>query len=468
MVRTFLRWSARILGSLLGLACLALLTLWLTPKLRPVTGDPVSALEGPLAFQGVTVVNPGEAEAPVRTVLVREGRIEAMVDPQAPVPAGYRVVAGEGRFLMPGLVDLHIHAFDESDLALLLAHGVTSARNMMGLPFHLRFKAGLKAGRITGPRFCTASPTLNGPKSVYPIHQVVKTPEQARQRVAKAAEAGCDLIKVYQGVSPEVLEAIVEEAGRRGLPVAGHLPEAVSWEKAMQAFVSLEHAEELFEAMEKAKESPEAFAARIVKGGKPVVATLQVFQQLVDALGQGEAHLASLQSPWLNPTMAGQGRAGLAPWTRSGPKTTQRLKSQAQTMARLVKAIHDQGGDIVLGTDYGPHLTIPGASAIRELHLLHAAGIPLDAVLKGATSSAAKVLGKERSLGRIAPGFLADGILLNGDPRLDLKVLDHPAGILSQGRWFDEDGRKALLRRGERHAGAILTWGRMLEGVVGR
>lgn len=468
MVRSILRWTARILGALFCLASFALLVLWLTPKLRPVTGDPVRVPEGPLAIRKVTVVNPGEADLSPRTVLVSGGRILALLNPEDPIPDGYRVVEGEGRFLMPGLVDLHIHAFDESDLALLLAHGVTSARNMMGLPFHLRFKAGLQAGTLTGPRFFTSSPTLNGPKSVYPIHQVVKTPAQARLRVAKAAEAGCDLIKVYQGVAPEVLDAIVEEAGRRGLPVAGHLPESVSLERAMQSFVSLEHAEELFEAMEKAKESPEVFAARIVKGGKPVVATLQVFQQLVDALGKGDSHLASLQSPWLNPTMAAQGRGGLAPWTRSGPKTTLRLRSQAAAMARLVKAIHDQGGEIVLGTDYGPHLTLPGASALRELHLLQAAGIPVDAVLKGATASAAKVLGMETSLGRIAPGFLADGILLDGDPRLDLKVLNHPSGILSQGRWFDEVGRKALLKRGERHAGPILTWGRMLEGMFGR
>lgn len=460
------RWLRRALLSLALLLSLLTLSLWLYPRLRPVTGAPVPAYDGALIFTDVRVYNPGEAPLPHQDVRVKDGRIEAVTATGAPPPAGYRVVDGRGRTLMPGLVDLHVHVFDESDLALLLAHGVTTARNMMGLPLHLRLRAAQAEGRISGPRLFTAGPVLNGPGHPGPLHRMVATPDAARAAVRSAKADGYDFIKVYDGVSAPVFEAIVTEARVQGLDVAGHVPGAVPFASVLANYASIEHVEELDQSVLDGDEARLPGLVAALRGHPvPVVASLQIFGQLTGICGRGLPAIETLASPRLNPVLAFMGQGGLRYWAQQDSDSCTELKERGARFARIARALDQAGVPVVVGTDSGPLLSVPGESLWRELRLLRAAGLDPEHVLIGATTGAARVLGRDRELGRLAPGYRADALLLDHDPSSDPGSLEHPQGILAGGRWYDDGARKALLARGERHADVLLTVGRLLEGL---
>ena len=163
-----------------------------------------------------------------RQLLIRDGLIEGIRPAGSPVAAGYRLIDGGGAHLLPGLFDMHTHVMDRKYLALHLAYGVTSVRNMGGYPMHLRWKQEIDTGQWLGSNLFTATPTMNGKKNSNPFaHKVVGDPDDARERIRRYHEAGFDFVKVYTRLSVEVYEAIIDEAGKLDFPVAGHVPYAV-------------------------------------------------------------------------------------------------------------------------------------------------------------------------------------------------------------------------------------------------
>src|SRR5262245_10390337 len=182
------------------LAALVVLAQASRPELEP----------GPLAIQHVTVLDleTGTTSAD-RTVLVRAGRIEA-VGPSAEVaaPAGARAVDGRGHWLIPGLVDAHVHV-SERDLPLFLANGVTAVRELNGSPAHIALRARIAAGELVGPRMQVASTLLAGERQRW-RHELLLDPIAAGERAESFAEGGYDALKVYDGLAPEVYDVIAE------------------------------------------------------------------------------------------------------------------------------------------------------------------------------------------------------------------------------------------------------------------
>jgi imidazolonepropionase-like amidohydrolase len=458
-------WGLRSIFSLALLVALTVTGLWLYPKLHGVAGTAaVPALA--LAYTHVNVLNPGEAEMLDRTVLVEAGHFTRILPGDAPVPAGLRVIDASGNWLLPGLIDVHVHVIDEADMALLLAHGVTTVRNMLGMPIHLRLRAALAAGEIAGPRLYSAGPILDTPARSGSFHQTVNTPAQARAAVRATKAAGFDLVKVYDGVSAEVFAAIVDEARAQGMPVAGHIPAAVPLREVLASYVSVEHVEELWQNGLKQADRAEraAITLELRSSGKPLVASLQIIHRLAQVCGGGAVALAALPRSQINPVLAYVGGKSVAGWA-DGSEGCDDWRTQVQQMAALVEQLQRAGVGIAVGSDSGPHLTVHGAATLDEIDQLYAAGLPTEAVLAAATRTAALVLGRSAELGRIAPGYLADAVLLNADPRLNLAVLRSPEGVLAQGRWYDTAARERLMQAGSEHAGVLLTLGRMLEAL---
>ena len=168
------KFSLRLFVAILIFIIAVLAILLSYPRLRPHTGQPIPIDQlrvGALALRGVQIIHPNKlaSAAPAnqrlgeqpsvsanslqQTVLVRDGKFVAILPSDAPIPPEYAIIQAQGKFLLPGLIDLHVHVFDESELALMLAQGVTSARNMMGLPLHLRMREALTKGELHGPRF---------------------------------------------------------------------------------------------------------------------------------------------------------------------------------------------------------------------------------------------------------------------------------------------------------------------------
>src|SRR3990172_12229274 len=191
-----------------------------------------------VAFVNVNVI-PMDSERVLenQTVIVRDGVIELIgSSDQIEVPREALIVDGRGKYLMPGLVDMHVHIQFEDDMLLWVANGVTSVRNMwgntgkmlqFGFPDQLALRKQIEQGALFGPTIYTAGPVMEGSPAFHPLAEVFDTPEAARESVAWQKAQGYDFIKVYDHLSPEVYQAIIAAARENDIPVIGHVPFAV-------------------------------------------------------------------------------------------------------------------------------------------------------------------------------------------------------------------------------------------------
>lgn len=341
----------------------------------------------PLAFAGVDVFD-GTSFQTGWTVVVQQGRILAAGT--EPAPPGCRAVAGEGRTLLPGFIDCHVH------LGLLkprwvLAGGITTARDL-GWPAERIFAlvGQLDQDPAAGPRLLAAGAMLTAPGG-YPVGagwgpegtgREVASPGEAADAVRQLAGLGAAVIKVAQEprsgpTMPEpVLAAVVAEAHQQGLAVTSHLGSLAQLDLALAVGV-----DELAHGLWSDEPIPSAMVARMVAAGMVVVPTL---------------HIAP--SP--------------------------------DRMANLRRFL-GAGGRVVYGTDMGNSGPPQGIDPM-ELELMMAAGMTVTEVLAAATSGAADHVGL-RAKGRVVPGAVADLVLVAGDPRADLGVLREPAMVLREG-----------------------------------
>ena len=159
---------------------------------------------GVLAIANVSVI-PMDRERVLQdqTVLIRGGRIETVDAAESvSIPRGATVIGGRGKFLLPSLVDTHVHVDDPGDLAVFLAHGIGAVRNLQGQPYHLFFRDEIEAGTLRGPRFFTCGPYTNAPR--------IADPASATEEVAAQAQAGYDCVKIHGELDPETLVALGE------------------------------------------------------------------------------------------------------------------------------------------------------------------------------------------------------------------------------------------------------------------
>jgi imidazolonepropionase-like amidohydrolase len=176
------------------------------------------------------------------TVIVVDGRIRELGPSSAiSIPDRATVIDARGKYLMPGLADMHAHSWGEDDFPLLLANGVTTIRNMFGGPIHLEWKKRIAAGAFDGPTIYTAGPIIDGNPPIWP-GAVVETSEQAHDAVAGQRAAGYDFLKVYSRLSREAYDAINREGKAVGMKVTGHVPDAVGLAAALRSGMdSIEH-----------------------------------------------------------------------------------------------------------------------------------------------------------------------------------------------------------------------------------
>jgi imidazolonepropionase-like amidohydrolase len=182
-------------------------------------------------------------------VLIRNGRIAA-IEPAAELPASDSAlrIDGRGKYLMPGLADMHVHLFNSKDLVLYLANGVTTIRNLGGYGAAdsiLEIRRQVRAGERLGPTIYTSGNWLDGDPPYRSINTVVRTPAEARAEVERQARAGYDFIKVYATLAPDVYREITSTARANGIPVTGHVPGRVGLARVLESGqVAVDHLEE--------------------------------------------------------------------------------------------------------------------------------------------------------------------------------------------------------------------------------
>ena len=395
---------------------------------------------------------PATVERDGTSVLIRAGRIVAVApDAELPAPTDARVIDGRGQTLMPGLVDMHVHVWDQAELGAYLASGITTIRNLSGMPFHLDLQARIAAGELAAPRLITTGPILNGTGPNAQLnHQIVDTPEAARAAVRGQYAAGFRRLKVYSNLSRPAYQAIREEAARLDMTLAGHSPEGVR-EPGMphqrpfhipfetlldDGFVTLEHMETIVwhglrDDLDESRLRP--LARRIAAAGVPVDPTLLAYYSLLRVAETRGAYLDRPGVEYLNPFISEHEAAGYARWSQEDAASARRY---FEFYKRAVRIFQQEGVILVTGTDAGIFTNIPGTSLITELTLLREAGLDAHQTLRAATYNAAVALGEAESAGRVAPGFRADLILIDGDPLQDVRLAGRPSAMVVAGRYL--------------------------------
>ena len=398
-----------------------------------------AAPQSPIVIRNVTVIDPGSSLiAPHWSVLIAEGRIQAVG--VIAEPPGAAIVSGTGKYLIPGLWDMHVHLWNPKNLPeLYLAFGVTGVRDM-GSSFERTsaLRRSIEEGKVAGPHILTSGPGIEGRKSDDPRLPIltVTTPDEARRAVDEVHDMGADFVKVFTRIELEPYMALVERARQLRLPVAGHLPTKVRLEDAIELKqASIEH----FFGLERVSEARlrKAFAAAAAAGVR-FAPTLSMHKR---TLLQGVDEMVNdprvklipeeLRKDWGDP------KKDLAAASADFREKAPRTYVHYQEMTRWLS----QSGVLVLaGSDTGDPFTIPGGSLHDELALLVEAGLSPMEALRGATSEAARFNRLEGSFGGIAPGLVGDLVLLEGDPLGDIANVRRVAGVWWRGRYYDKDG----------------------------
>ncbi len=427
------------------------------------------------AFVGVNVI-PMDRERVLRdqTVIVNNGVISAIGDSRkVKVPSGAVTVDGRGKYLLPGLVDMHTHLLSDSDefpdsiapdeLRVMVANGVTTVRFMIGTPQLLELRARSAKGEIEAPTIFVASPHLTGREQGNNF--LVNTPEEAREAVRKSKAAGYDFIKITTFIKPEVYDAAVDEAAKQKIRVVGHADaQTVTAARAWKAGQQIEHLDGYIEqllrddapmkvaisdfniynidnwkALDYIDESRIADVARKTVASNPYVNPTQHFMKNTFGIPRSEESIraqpefkfypAKVQEQWLNF------------YKRNRMLNTIPAEKRARWVEvrnKMIKAIHDAGGKIMAGSDTPEFLFLYGFSQHRELKALADAGLSNYAVLEAGTRNAHEFLGTIKNIGTIEKGKRADLLLLNADPLANISATENRAGVMLKGKWYPQ------------------------------
>ena len=388
-----------------------------------------------------------------QTVIVRDGRIAEM-GPAARVraPVGARTVDGRGKYLMPGLTEMHGHLpnpnaspeLTENVLFLYLANGVTTVRGMQGALPHLELKTRIARGEILGPRLWVPGPPLTG--------NAAPTPDAGRRLVEEQHAAGFDHLKIHEGLSRETYDTIVATAKRLGMRFAGHVPDAVGVYHVLESGqASIEHLDNYVETVA----GPSLDSADDRRIAQIVAATCAAHAWTVPTLALWETFLGTDDSLAL--AAREELRYVPAAWRVSWAQQLTQMRANAAPVPqrlvmlglrrRILKALQTAGCPVALGTDSPQLYSVPGFSVQREMRSMAAAGLTPQQILMDATRQPALYFGAEQEFGSVASGQRADLLLLNANPLADLANVSRRAGVMVRGRWLPEREIQARLER---------------------
>ncbi|WP_166664296.1 amidohydrolase family protein [Actinophytocola oryzae] len=458
---------------------------------RPAVATPRP--HGGTAFTNVTVIDPATARVVENTTVLVRG--DTIVDVGGRVPADATIVDLRGRYLIPGLADMHAHAQAEGiDTGLYVANGVTTVREMAGSPLAHDWRTRIRAGTLLGPRFTIGSRIIDGLPSIWDPKWLdvvqIGDPTAARAAVREELGRGADFIKVYSRVPREAYRALAAEAHRQGVSFAGHCPDAVALEEAADlGQSSVEHmfwtpfetsskeAEIRAEIRRirlelgdyagwfKAIHPLEWTAAHSYKRSKAKYLYAKLSRRrtrqvptLAMHRGLDFARTVSLDDPrnrYLpESALAGQRLALQEFYLKDRlPSEDAEWAAMFDFRLRTVKDLHEAGVPLMTGTDTGTCAVWPGFSVHDELALFVEAGMSPMAALHASTAEPAAFLGT--NTGRIAPDHKADLAILDANPLHDIRSTQRLSGVVVNGRYVDEAARQQILKEVEQTAAAM-------------
>lgn len=450
-----------------------------------------------LVFQHVTVIDgTGRAALADQTVVVVGGRITALGPAgQIKIEKSARVIDGRGKFLIPGLWDMHVHiAGGHTDpswskdvlLPLLLASGITGVRDMGGdLQALLSWKRDIESGALLGPHLVASGPWLarGGQKSAeqFPVANA----EEARAAVRELKKRGADFIKIISLPSREAFFAVADEAGKQSIPFAGHLPFEIGAAEASNAGMrSIEHFFYSALALSFSSQEDELRKRLVEAESKGDAETWEKITHEADATFSTEKAAAlfrtlSKNGTWITPTIASlyitshpdswkldDANLDFVPlavakqWRASSndARTKRRaawLARQSANDLKLTGELHRAGVPLLVGSDSVDPFVFPGESLHRELEEFVQAGLtPLEAI-QDATLGAAQFLGREKVLGTVEAGKTADLVLLGANPLENISNTRKILAVIRNGQYLDRDALDRTLAQAKSAAAAV-------------
>ena len=442
-----------------------------------------------IAFRDVTVIPAtGGPPIPHATVLVRGDRIAA-VGPASDtiVPTGAHIVDGTGRYLIPGLIDLHVHSSKAraSSLGLYVANGVTTVRDMGGDHEELlRWRREITAGERIGPRMLIAGPYLESASNIErmrrdppaeriePFDRIrigVGSPEEARKTVAALAVRELDFLKIRTVQDRETYLALNEAANAHGLKLVGHvtgIPPEVVLEAGQDGvdhwfYPSLEGL---------TRDQRLAVWRRFAERRVPIVPTLVTLFESVFAPTERLRAVAADVEGLVDSRRMYISRYTVLDWREQAEETSDERRAAVRklwddVMRRDLREMHEAGMDVLAGSDVTVVNIFPGFSLHDEIALfVKELGMKPEEVLERATSRSARFLGLGDSVGTVERGKVADLVLLDGNPLDDIRNTRRIAAVVLRGSLFDEERLSAVLDAVESHPDRQKDdWGRTRE-----
>jgi len=389
----------------------------------------LEAAENIVLFRSVHVI-PMDRERVLknRDVLTADGIIVYTGRPRKwDLPEGAETVDGAGGYLLPGFADMHVHAAGPEDLPLYLANGITLIRNMRGTPEHLELRERIRRGELAGPEMFTTGPIIDGAGAYWDVSLEVSDPEEVPALLEEIRSAGYDGAKVYDRLTRDVYDRILEAAGEMDFPVMGHVPVMVGLDHVISSdLLSMEHLTGF-----NPRHTDERLLQRAAETGIWCCPTLIVLHTLHNIERIKSERMEELK--YIHPF-----RQIL--WYRR-PHQVFLLEGYS----RLTGELHRAGARIVAGTDAGTPFVIPGFSLHRELALLNEAGMSPWEVLRSATVLPAEMLGYSDRLGTVSRGKEADLVLLEQNPLEDTGNTETVKGVMIKGRWLDSQALQKML-----------------------
>jgi imidazolonepropionase-like amidohydrolase len=436
----------------------------------PIAALAIGLLAGqdqPLALSGVTVIDAtGQPPQLDMTVLISGGRIAGISPTNAvKLPPGTRIEDCTGKFLIPGLWDMHVHLSGASDLdaQLFAANGVTSIREMGGNLVTIDWlRRSIDRGTLAGPRVFRAGPFVDGLKPGLADRLVPSSAEEGRDAVRYLKQLGVDFIKVHTGVPRSAYLASMDEAKKQGIAVAGHFPLEVTPVEASNAGQrTIEHMSVLAEKR----------ATELMNGGMSMAQVSEVVAGEMPELFRTMAR----NTTWIDPTFVAMRESAyhqeiaarpddrrkyIPPsvkrgWDRMFPAKQEDPKTRAiraelfQTQLTWAAKMKDVGVRFIAGTDTGIPDTYSGFSLHEELGLLVKAGFTEMEALQAATRNAATVMGQATTLGTVEVGKYADLVILDANPLADVANTTRIHAVVMGGRILLRDALDTLLAKVE-------------------
>lgn len=404
----------------------------------------LSAAAETIAFRNVNVISmTSQKVAAGQTVLVTDGKIERIVASNAKLPEGATVIDGTGKFLIPGLAEMHGHlpppnspkGLLDDVLYLYLANGITTVRGMLGHDGQTQLREWQRTGEIVAPNLYVAGPSFNG--------QSINSPEEAVAKVRAQKKEGWDLLKVHAGLTLPEYEALAKTAKEEKMRFAGHVPESVGLLRAIElGHETFDHMDGYLEYVG-GMNGPidEKKLADAVKRSKAAGVWIVPTSALWATLFNG-VPLETLRG---FPELEYVPRGAVESWSRMYEERNAKLseavkKNLLANRTKVLSALHKGGVKILMGTDSPQQFSIPGFSLHRELLYMRDAGMSNYEILKSGTVNVGEYFaGGSESFGTIKPGNRADLVLLNDNPLTDITNVSKIAGVMVRGRWFPRE-----------------------------